>query len=261
MVSDPVQPFVIRVTIRNIPTSMGLDHGSLVDSGCTRCLIRRAVVEKLGICMKQLHHPITFEQIDGSTLGGAPATHVIEPVRLEIEEHQEDFRFIVIDKMIEPIILGLVRLDKLEPTIGVRGDSTNSDWPYGLSHLTHHKHLGGRGCNRSMDCAIELIPGAKLPKSMYSMTLKEMEELRCYIDRNLARGFIQPSRSHMAALILCREKKDGSLQLCVDFCGLSAACVEHLYPLPLMQDLLATLANRRIFTKLDLHEVYYQVRI
>lgn len=70
--------------------------------------------------------------------------------------------------------------------------------------------------HRLTDCAIELIPGAKLPKPhMYAMTPSELEELRWYIDKNLARGFIQPSRSHMVVPVLFREKKDGALHLCV----------------------------------------------
>ncbi|XP_060538773.1 vomeronasal type-2 receptor 26-like [Pantherophis guttatus] len=52
-----------------------------------------------------------------------------------------------------------------------------------------------------MDCAIELEPGAKLPKPrMYSMTpAAEMTELRKYIDTNLARRFIETAKSRVAA--------------------------------------------------------------
>lgn len=101
----------------------------------------------------------------------------------------------------------------------------------------------------STDCAIELLPEAKLPKPhMYSMTQKVLKELRFYIDKNLARGFIQPSRSRLAAPVLFREKKDGGLRLCVNFCGLNGVCVEHLYLLPLIKDL-ATLSNGTFLNK------------
>lgn len=60
-----------------------------------------------------------------------------------------------------------------------------------------------------------------------------------FIDKNLARGFIQPSRSQVAALVLFREKKDGSLCLCVDYHGLNAVCMENVYPLPLIKDMLS----------------------
>lgn len=116
--------------------------------------------------------------------------------------------------------------------------------------------------HRPTDCALELVPGAKLDKPrMYAMTPKEVEELHRYIDSNLARGFIMPSQAHMAAPVLFREKKDSGLCLCVDFHGLNGVSVEPLYPLPVIKDLLATLSTGQIFTKLDLREEYYRIRI
>lgn len=73
----------------------------------------------------------------------------------------------------------------------------------------------------------------KLPKlKMYSMTPKEMEELRKYIDKNLARGFIQLAKSYMEAPILFKEKKDGSMRLYMDFRGINGVCIENMYPPP-----------------------------
>lgn len=94
--------------------------------------------------------------------------------------------------------------------------------------------------HQATNCTIELISGAKLPKPrIYSMTPRELSEIRDYIDKNLARGFIQPSRSRLTTMVLFWEKKDGGLCLCVDFHGLNVVCVEHLYPLPLLKDELA----------------------
>lgn len=42
------------------------------------------------------------------------------------------------------------------------------------------------------NCAIEIMLGTKLCKpKVYSMTPREMDELRMFIDKNLARQFIQ----------------------------------------------------------------------
>lgn len=42
------------------------------------------------------------------------------------------------------------------------------------------------------DCAIEILPGAKLPKpKLYSMSPRELEELQAFIDKNLTWGFIE----------------------------------------------------------------------
>lgn len=46
--------------------------------------------------------------------------------------------------------------------------------------------------HRPTDSAIEILPGAKLPKlKRYSMIPRELEKLWLFIDKNLARGFIQ----------------------------------------------------------------------
>lgn len=51
--------------------------------------------------------------------------------------------------------------------------------------------------------------------------------------------------------------KDGSLRLNMDYKGVNCICVENMYPLPLMRKMLNYLVKGRIFTKLDLREVYY----
>lgn len=51
------------------------------------------------------------------------------------------------------------------------------------------------------------------------------------------------------------------MRLCMDFRGINAVCMENTFLLPLMKDLLYHLAKGKVFTKLDLQEAYYQVRI
>lgn len=55
--------------------------------------------------------------------------------------------------------------------------------------------------------------------------------------------------------------EDGSLHLYVDYRGLNAVYVENVYPLPLVKDMRAHLSKGKIFSKLDLCEAYYRVRI
>lgn len=69
MVNAPVHPFVIPVQLRNIHTSATLQRQALIDSGCTRCLMARTIVDQLGLHTVPLTLPIRFEQMDGSILG------------------------------------------------------------------------------------------------------------------------------------------------------------------------------------------------
>lgn len=84
------------------------------------------------------------------------------------------------------------------------------------------------------------------------MTPREVEELRTYIHKNLQCGFIQLAKPWVATPVLFREKKDGPLHLCMDYHRVNAVCVENLYPLSLMKDILAHLAKGKVFYKIGL---------
>ncbi len=61
-------------------------------------------------------------------------------------------------------------------------------------------------------------PGAKLPNpTLYSIGEKEIKALNKYIDQNLDRGWIRPSKSAVGAGILMVPKKDGSIRICIDY--------------------------------------------
>ncbi|KIJ30802.1 hypothetical protein M422DRAFT_186680, partial [Sphaerobolus stellatus SS14] len=69
--------------------------------------------------------------------------------------------------------------------------------------------------HRPYDLKINLEEGASPPiRSMYSLSAKETEALREFIDEHLNIGFIHPSRSSHGAPVLFVRKKDGSLRLC-----------------------------------------------
>ena len=63
------------------------------------------------------------------------------------------------------------------------------------------------------------------------------------------------------APVLFIKKKDGSLQLCVDFRRLNKITKKNWYPLPLISDLLDFLCKARIYTKINLQHVYHLVCI
>jgi hypothetical protein len=76
--------------------------------------------------------------------------------------------------------------------------------------------------HREFDLTIETEEGKDPPFGpLYPLSETELKVLRDYIDDNLARGWIRPSKSSAGAPILFAKKKDGSLRLCVDFRGLT----------------------------------------
>lgn len=65
---------------------------------------------------------------------------------------------------------------------------------------------------------IDLISRDELiSKAPYRMTTQELSELRLQLEELLVKGFIQPSVSPWGAPVLFVKKKDGSLQLYIDY--------------------------------------------
>ena len=123
----------------------------------------------------------------------------------------------------------------------------------GTDHLPPH---------RDIDLAIDIKPGAQLPHGrIYNLSENELSTLKAYIETNLDKGFIQRSSSPAAAPILLAKKKGGGLRLCVDYRALNSIVVKNRYPLPLISEIIERVRDARIFTKLDLRDAYYLIRV
>ena len=94
---------------------------------------------------------------------------------------------------------------------------------------------------------------------IYPLSTPKLQVLREYLHNNLAKGFIQHSTSSAGTSILFVKKKDGSLQLYVDYHRLNLLTKKNWYPLPLIGEALDWLSGAKIYTKLDIQVAYNQV--
>jgi hypothetical protein len=103
----------------------------------------------------------------------------------------------------------------------------------------------------------------KLPtcKKTYQMSEKELQVLKEYIDEQLRLGKIRPSKSPAGHGVLFALKKDGSLQLYVDYRPLNAITIKDHYPLPLIHEIQDQIRGTKWFTKLDITDAYNHIRI
>ena len=70
------------------------------------------------------------------------------------------------------------------------------------------------------------------------------------------------THSEWATPVVAVPKPDGQVRLCGDFkVTVNQALQVDQYPLPMVQDLLATLAGGKYFTKLDLSQAYLQLKL
>ena len=131
-----------------------------------------------------------------------------------------------------------------------------------FSDIFKKRNVDQLPADRPYDCPIELQAGDHPPFGpMYGLSEPELDALRTYLAENLAKAFIQPSKSPVGAPILFAKKKDGSLRLCVDYQGLNKVTMRNRYTLPLNPVLLDRLRTGRIFSKIDLRGAYNLVTI
>lgn len=114
MVRMPIKSFVVQVILE---ASRRQKCNTLIDSGCTRCLMSAVVTFDLGLGLQRLAQPIRFEQMDGPLLGVQPAMHVTEKLVLELGQHREFLWFLVVSQITEEVVLGLAWLDNWGPMI------------------------------------------------------------------------------------------------------------------------------------------------
>ena len=67
--------------------------------------------------------------------------------------------------------------------------------------------------------------------------------------------------SPWGAPIIFVKKKDGTMQLCIDYHQLNKMTIKNRYPLPRIDDLFDQLCKATVFSKIDLRSGYHQVRI
>ena len=87
---------------------------------------------------------------------------------------------------------------------------------------------------------------------------KEFEQI---IKDQLAAGIIQPSKAATCSPVNLVLKEDGSLRLTIDYRKINNATEPDPYPLPRIDDIIARLAKNKVFSKIDLANGYYQVKM
>ena len=115
--------------------------------------------------------------------------------------------------------------------------------------------------DREVEFAIELEPSTSpISWRPYHMAPKELIEMKKQLEELLEKGFIRPSSSPWGCLAIF-VKKDDTLRMCVDYCPLNVVTIKNKYPLPHIDTLFGQLAGAKVFSKIDLHSGYHQIKI
>ncbi|PVD22378.1 hypothetical protein C0Q70_18188 [Pomacea canaliculata] len=99
-------------------------------------------------------------------------------------------------------------------------------------------------------------PSGRVPHAMKDKLSKELKRLT-------KRGEITPvdQPTDWVSRMVLATKKSGKLRVCIDPRPLNKALERERYPLPIMEDILPSLANAKLFSKLDLTDAYWHVHL
>jgi len=112
------------------------------------------------------------------------------------------------------------------------------------------------------DHAIDLKETFKSQKGkIYPLSKNEREEVQNFMENQLRKGYIRPSKSPQTSPVFFVGKKDGSKRMVMDYHNLNGQTVKNNYPLPLITELINNMGSKKVFTKMDLRWGFNNVRI
>ncbi|KAK1602023.1 hypothetical protein QYE76_027128 [Lolium multiflorum] len=115
---------------------------------------------------------------------------------------------------------------------------------------------------RGIEHRIDLIPGAPLPnRAAYRTNPEDTKEIQRQIQDLLAKGYVRESLSPCAVPVILVPKPDETQRMCMDCRPINAITVRYRHPIPRLDDMLDELSGATIFSKIDLHSGYHQIRM
>jgi hypothetical protein len=111
--------------------------------------------------------------------------------------------------------------------------------------------------NRVVDHAIDLVLGSlSIAKASYHMNQSERKLLMDIIIELKAQGFIRESKSPYGSRLIF-----GTWRLCVDYRAFNNQTIKNKYMPPRIDYLFDSIARSKFYSKIDLRQGYYQIRI
>ena len=113
------------------------------------------------------------------------------------------------------------------------------------------------------DHAIDLKEGETAPWGpIYALNEVELDELRNWLKKMTEMGAVRELKSSCSTQMLFVPKGHGcGLRLCIDFRGINNITVPNRYPLPNMDELKDGVRGANWFSKINIKNGYYPIRI
>ena len=117
--------------------------------------------------------------------------------------------------------------------------------------------LGETTLTVERDAKPKALPSRRIPIAM-------QKEVKVQLDSLVERGVLVPVEEPtpwVSQMAITRKESDGSLRICIDPQALNAVLVRERYKLPTLDDILPKLQQAKVFSKLDVKEAFWHVRL
>jgi len=287
----------LKVGLEKLESHEGIAVKVLLDSGATGLFMDTTFAKEKGFKMEKLKKPLLVRNVDGTTNAGGAITHQVK-CNMFFKGHMERARMDVCNLGKTELILEMLWLAAHNPEIDwekgevkmtccppicrrrkqevkekkVRKMEKDGDEEV-LKRLVPRrfwkwkKVFGKKESERMLvrkiwDHAIELKKGFMPRKrKVYSLLREEREEVQTFVEDQLRKGYIQPSKSPQTSPVHFVAKKDGTWRMVQDYQHINQWTIKNGYPLPLIADILDGVGKRKVFMKLDLRWGYNNIRI
>ena len=105
---------------------------------------------------------------------------------------------------------------------------------------------------------INLSDSCPVRKNYTSIPRPLYQEVKGHIEDRLNKQFIQKSQSPYSSPVVCVQKKDGTLRLCVDYRELNRRKIPDRHPTPRVEETLDNIGGNFWFSVIDQGKAYHQ---
>jgi hypothetical protein len=98
-------------------------------------------------------------------------------------------------------------------------------------------------------------------RAPYRTNPKESKEIQCQVQELLEKAYVHEPHSPCVVPVILIPKKDGLWRMCVDCRVINIITIHYYHPIPCLDDMLDELSGAIIFSKVELHSGYHQIRM
>ena len=230
-----------------------LDTGSDVNTICQRYVRKQQVKrtsQRLTMWNKTKVEPIgevSLETMNPKTGTSHEITYTVVPNSLSCLLGMETVK-----------TLGFITLNETKYIAKIDENSALGD-PESTTTTNKHSSLGDLGeAHLHIDTSKKpkQLPCRRVP---FALQAKVKSQISALVERGVLTPETEPTEwvSQMALA----EKSNGDIRICIDPAPLNEALMREHYKLPTLDDVLSQLNGARLFTKLDVKEAYWHVRL